>query len=208
VSDDFHKPPQRSQVFEFPPSRTAISDDLHKPLVRLARAGGKQFLPETKDSEKQSPPKLMSEKEKLEFREALAKAKLSGNRRMIHGAGIWDLLLPLLQRPINLNLGIVVDLPSNLYGFQTKGVEFLLDTETVLLGDDMGTGKTVQAAVALRILFQTGKIRTALIICPVSVIPNWSRELEKWAGNLAVITAGIVNSVRASLPRLLRGKTF
>jgi SNF2 family DNA or RNA helicase len=29
-------------------------------------------------------------------------------------------------------------------------------------------------------------IRTALIVCPLSVIPNWDRELAKWAGNLAV----------------------
>jgi len=196
VSDDLHEPPQRSQVFEFPTPRIAVSDDLHKPLVRLARAGGKQFLPETKESEKQSPPKLMSEQKKREFQEALQKAKISGNQRMIRGSGIWDLLLPLLQRPINLNLGTVVDLPSNLYGFQTKGVEFLLDTETVLLGDDMGTGKTVQAAVALRILFQTGKIRTALVVCPVSVIPNWSRELAKWAGNLAVTVVRGVKEYR------------
>jgi SNF2 family DNA or RNA helicase len=99
---------------------------------------------------------------------------------------VWDLLFPLLQRPVNLDLGTVVDLPSNLYSFQTKGVEFLVEKQSALLGDDMGTGKTVQTAVALRMLFQTAKIRTALVVCPLSVIPNWARELAKWAGNLAV----------------------
>ena len=168
----------------FLPAR--VSDDLHKPLIRPPRISGKQYSAEEKDLDKPSEPKLMSEQEKIEFRKALAEANRTNTRRVFHGAGIWDLLLPLLQRPINLNLGMVVDLPSNLYGFQTKGVEFLLDTQTVLLGDDMGTGKTVQAAVAMRILFQTGKVRTALIVCPLSVIPNWGRELEKWAGNLGV----------------------
>lgn len=99
---------------------------------------------------------------------------------------VWDLLFPLLQRPVTLEFGTVVDLPSSLHAYQTKGVEFLIESASALLGDDMGTGKTVQTAVGLRMLFQTGKIRTALIVCPLSVIPNWDRELAKWAGNLAV----------------------
>jgi SNF2 family DNA or RNA helicase len=109
-----------------------------------------------------------------------------GDHRVTSGMSVWDLLLPLLQRPVNLDLGNVVDIPSNLYAFQIKGVEFLIEKSSALLGDDMGTGKTIQTAVALRMLFQTAKIRTALIVCPLSVIPNWDRELGKWAGNLGV----------------------
>lgn len=164
--------------------RAKVSDDLHKPLIRSPRNSGKRYSAEEK--EKQKEAKLLTEQQKQDFRKALEEAERTNTRRMFHSTGIWDLLLPLLQRPINLNLGTVVDLPSNLYGFQTKGVEFLLDTSTVLLGDDMGTGKTVQTSVAMRILFQTGKARTALVVCPLSVIPNWRRELEKWSGNLAV----------------------
>ena len=165
-------------------ARTPVSDDLHKPLVKPARAGGKQYADEPERAKLE--PRLLSEAETPALKKTLHEAKSPANKRMMEGASIWDLLLPLLQRPINLNLGTVIDLPSNLYGYQTKGVEFLLENEAVLLGDDMGTGKTVQTAVAMRILFQAGKIRTALIVCPLSVIPNWSRELSKWAGNLAV----------------------
>ena len=34
--------------------------------------------------------------------------------------------------------------------------------------------------------FQKGAVKSAIIVCPLSIIPNWDRELEKWAPNLAV----------------------
>ena len=98
----------------------------------------------------------------------------------------WRLLLPVLQPPIDLSLGLNIGLASPLYPYQAKGIEFLADSQAALLGDDMGTGKTVQTSVALRVLLQQGKLRTALILCPLSVIPSWQRELSKWADNLKV----------------------
>lgn len=169
-------------------ARCVVSDDLHKPLARHARADGKRY------ADKAQTPDKTPGVDKLQTPELAFVGEGLGNRkafeqergRVTRGMSVWDLLLPLLQRPVNLDFGTVVDLPSNLYPYQTKGVEFLLETPSALLGDDMGTGKTVQTSVALRMLFQTGKIRTALIVCPLSVIPNWDRELAKWAGNLAV----------------------
>ena len=169
-------------------ARFVVSEDLHKPLARSARADGKRYAVEAQTPEKapgldklQTPP-LAFGGAGLGNRKAFEQER----GRVTRGMNVWDLLLPLLQRPVNLDLGTVVDLPSNLYAFQTKGVEFLVETQSALLGDDMGTGKTVQTSVALRMLFQTAKVRTALIVCPLSVIPNWDRELAKWAGNLAV----------------------
>lgn len=169
-------------------ARCVVSDDLHKPLSRQARADGKRY------ADKAKSPGKAPDVDKLETPSLAFVGVGLGNRkafeqergRVTRGMSVWDLLFPLLHRPVNLDLGTVVDLPSNLYPYQTKGVEFLIETPSALLGDDMGTGKTVQTSVALRMLFQTGKIRTALIVCPLSVIPNWDRELAKWAGNLAV----------------------
>jgi hypothetical protein len=173
-------------------ARLVVSEDLHKPLGRPARSDGKRYSAEVQAPEEtlapeslQTPP-LAFVGGGLGNRKAFDQARGGGNQRVTRGMNVWDLLLPLLQRPINLDLGTVVDVPSNLYAFQIKGVEFLVETQSALLGDDMGTGKTVQTAVALRMLFQTAKIRTALIACPLSVIPNWDRELAKWAGNLVV----------------------
>jgi len=107
---------------------------------------------------------------------------------------IWDLILPLLQPPVLLEFPKFVHLPSPLYSYQVDGVRFLLDRESALLGDDMGTGKTVQSIVAMRILFQTGRIKSALIVCPLSVLRNWDRELEKWAPTLSpTVVRGPVN---------------
>ena len=170
------------------PARFVVSEDLHKPLARSARADGKRYAAEAQTPEEASgvdkllTPPLAFGGTGLGNRKAFEQKR----GRATRGMSVWDLLFPLLQRPVNLDLGTVVDLPSPLYTFQTKGVEFLVETKSALLGDDMGTGKTVQASVALRMLFQTDKVRTALIVCPLSVIPNWDRELAKWAGNLAV----------------------
>lgn len=169
-------------------ARCVVSDDLHKPLARHARADGKRYTDKAQTHD-QAPAVDKLQTPSLAFvGEGLGNRKSFEHERgrVTRGMSVWDLLLPLLQRPVTLDFGTVVDLPSNLYPFQTKGVEFLLETPSALLGDDMGTGKTVQTSVALRMLFQTGKIRTALIVCPLSVIPNWDRELAKWAGNLAV----------------------
>ena len=169
-------------------ARFAVSEDLHKPLARSARSDGKRYTAKAKisestpDSEKLKTPPLAYVGGGLDGRKAFEQSK----GRVTRAMSVWDLLFPLLQCPVNYDLGTAVDLPSNLYPYQIKGVQFLIETPSALLGDDMGTGKTVQTSVALRMLFQTGKIRTALIVCPLSVIPNWDRELAKWAGNLAV----------------------
>jgi superfamily II DNA or RNA helicase len=165
--------------------RAVVSDDLHEPLVRAARAGGKHYAEEPR------PKKVRRSAKSMEGMAIILEdaGRLKRGQAIRHnkaGANIWDLLLPLMQPPLDSNFGRLMDMPIDLYGYQVKGVEFLLDNASVLLGDDMGTGKTVQTAVAVRVLFQAGKIRTALIVCPLSVIPNWKRELEKLTKNLIV----------------------
>jgi SNF2 family DNA or RNA helicase len=103
---------------------------------------------------------------------------------MSTGAGsyvtVWDTLWPLLQPPLNFAFSEYLDLPSTLRPYQYDGIRFLADNESALLGDDMGTGKTVQAVVALRILVQKAKVRKALIISPLAVLPVWVDHLERW----------------------------
>lgn len=63
-----------------------------------------------------------------------------------------------------------------LYPFQVAGREFLVTAKRALLGDEQGTGKTIQVLAALR---QTGKY-PAIIVCPNSLKRNWERETLKW----------------------------
>jgi SNF2 family DNA or RNA helicase len=51
------------------------------------------------------------------------------------------------------------------------------------LADDMGLGKTVQTLALLLRNWETEK-RPTLLICPVSVIPNWEKEVARFAPSL------------------------
>jgi len=74
---------------------------------------------------------------------------------------------------------------KTLFGFQHAGVSFLAGRPRALLGDDMGTGKTVQALIALPVN------AAALVICPACVKYNWRNEAAVWRPDLRVtICAG------------------
>ena len=53
-----------------------------------------------------------------------------------------------------------------------------------LLADEMGLGKTAQTILSLRLMFHTGMIRNALLVCPKPLVNNWSRELRTWAADV------------------------
>ena len=67
-------------------------------------------------------------------------------------------------------------LTAKLYQYQVMGVKYILHQERVLLGDEMGLGKTVQAIAAMVSLRNTG-VTHFLVVCPASVIVNWTREI-------------------------------
>jgi len=52
------------------------------------------------------------------------------------------------------------------------------------LADDMGLGKTIQAITMLLYRAAQGP---ALVICPASVLPNWSNEINRFAPSLRII---------------------
>ncbi len=79
-----------------------------------------------------------------------------------------------------------------LRGYQADGVnwlQFLRGAELGgILADDMGLGKTVQALAHLAIEQAEGRLdRPALIVCPTSLIPNWTLEAERFAPSLKVL---------------------
>ncbi|WP_030243056.1 DEAD/DEAH box helicase [Streptomyces sp. NRRL S-350] len=65
----------------------------------------------------------------------------------------------------------------SLRGYQAFGVRFALARKRVILGDEMGLGKTVQAIAALAHLRADGRTHF-LVVCPASVLINWTREVE------------------------------
>lgn len=70
---------------------------------------------------------------------------------------------------------------ERLYPFQRAGVAFLALAERALLGDEVGTGKTVQTIQALRRLHSYGHdVFPCACIVPNSTKGQWARHWEEW----------------------------
>ncbi len=87
-------------------------------------------------------------------------------------------------------------IPATFHGtlrpYQQQGVDWLQFLCTAELGgvlaDDMGLGKTVQTLAHLMIEKEAGRLQhPALIVCPTSLIPNWTMEAEKFTPGLKVL---------------------
>ncbi len=99
------------------------------------------------------------------------------------------LLLPALRPGLNLEANRHLDLPGQLRRYQVEGIHHLVSNSAFLLADEMGTGKTVMAIVAMKILIQRGSIMSVLVVCPKSILDVWQTHLEKWAPDLKVTVA-------------------
>lgn len=98
--------------------------------------------------------------------------------------GIKEKFLELekMKKLSNAEFSIKKDFPVpeglRYYQFQKAGIEWLERTNgRALVGDEMGTGKTVTSIGWLNL---HPEIRPVLIICPSSVKYNWRNEIEKW----------------------------
>jgi SNF2 family DNA or RNA helicase len=67
---------------------------------------------------------------------------------------------------------------TSLRGYQAFGAKFALVQERVILGDEMGLGKTMQSLAAMCHLAAKGATHF-LVVCPASVVINWTREVER-----------------------------
>ena len=109
-----------------------------------------------------------------------------------------------------------------LRGYQSFGARFVLVQRRVILGDEMGLGKTVQAIATMAHIAATGGSHF-LVVCPASVLINWTREVaqhsslpvialhggdraratQRWLdqGGVAVTTFGSLGSLTAMATR-------
>ena len=70
-------------------------------------------------------------------------------------------------------------LRASLRGYQVFGAKFALAQRRVILGDEMGTGKTVEAIAAMAHLAAVADGSHFLVVCPASVLINWLREIPE-----------------------------
>ena len=65
------------------------------------------------------------------------------------------------------------------YEFQIEGVKFLLKNRLAILGDGLGTGKTIQSLIALKKLYLDNPELKAIIVVPLSLIDsNWKPQFK------------------------------
>lgn len=80
---------------------------------------------------------------------------------------------------------------DGLFPFQSVGVDFIhQNMGRVIIGDDMGTGKTITALGWAR---ERQDLKTIVIVCPASVVYKWENEIYKWVGDkelVQVVTSG------------------
>ncbi|KAL3271526.1 hypothetical protein HHI36_022003 [Cryptolaemus montrouzieri] len=113
-----------------------------------------------------------------------------------------------LKNDADILVHVVVDplLGNILRPHQREGVKFMYDCVTgvqipgsfgCIMADEMGLGKTLQCITLLWTLIRQGPeckpiIEKAIIVCPSSLVKNWSNEIDKWLGGrlLSVIMDG------------------
>ena len=88
-----------------------------------------------------------------------------------------DLRIFLSKSTTGANLDIPITSGNRYLPFQEVGVTFALSRPIVLIGDDPGLGKTIQA---IGVMNADPRIKRVLIICPSVVKTNWGRELKKF----------------------------
>jgi SWI/SNF-related matrix-associated actin-dependent regulator 1 of chromatin subfamily A len=90
-------------------------------------------------------------------------------------------------------LSVDIPLKMNLFPYQRNGVQYILNKKRLIVGDQMGLGKTAQAIAAI----VAANAFPCLIICPSSLKINWQREVEKWTTKKAMI---LTDSVKRTFP--------
>lgn len=86
-----------------------------------------------------------------------------------------------------------IEIPNfngELRDFQKVGVKKMYDKGQLLLGDEMGTGKTVHTiATGLKLKYEDGK-DDFLVICPASLKQQWKKEIESFSDEKAIVIDG------------------
>ncbi|MEO6599414.1 MAG: DEAD/DEAH box helicase, partial [Polyangiaceae bacterium] len=76
-----------------------------------------------------------------------------------------------------------------------------LDPVRLLIADDVGVGKTIEAALIARELLDRGDIERLAVLCPPHLVDQWVRELEaRFHIHAVAVTAASANRLERDLP--------
>jgi superfamily II DNA or RNA helicase len=148
-----------------------VGDVLTRMAEIYATAGGRDKLPLSQAGRVQDLLKLVSN------------AKVSSSAKTLFSKiGNID-EIPSIPKPRTLR--------ATLRPYQKEGFNWLVFLHEInsggILADDMGLGKTVQAIALLTWAKTKYKRKLNLVVAPTSVVPNWEREISKFAPGLTTV---------------------
>ncbi|GAA5997132.1 hypothetical protein JCM5350_005626 [Sporobolomyces pararoseus] len=102
---------------------------------------------------------------------------------------------------------------GELKGYQLKGLEWMVSLYNNhvngILADEMGLGKTVQTLALITYLIEHKKQPGPyLVIVPLSTMPNWISEFERWAPSVRVVSYKGTPTQRKSAQQEIRQGNF
>lgn len=108
--------------------------------------------------------------------------------------------------------------PSILVGgtlkeYQLRGLEWMVSLYNNhlngILADEMGLGKTIQTISLLTYITEVKKLAGPfLVIVPLSTLPNWNNEFDKWAPSLKKISYKGSPAFRKDLAQRIKARDF
>jgi SNF2 family DNA or RNA helicase len=76
-----------------------------------------------------------------------------------------------------------------------------LDPIRMLIADDVGIGKTIEAALIARELLDRGEIRRIAVLCPPHLAEQWQRELaQKFHIDAELVLSSTIQRLERDLP--------
>lgn len=76
-----------------------------------------------------------------------------------------------------------------------------LETARLLIADDVGVGKTIEAGLIARELLDRGEIRRTAVLCPPYLCDQWQKELaEKFNIDAVVVRSGTIAQLERQAP--------
>jgi superfamily II DNA or RNA helicase len=94
-----------------------------------------------------------------------------------------------------------ISIRPRVYQFVPLLMALRLDPVRLFIADDVGVGKTIEALLVARELFDRGEIQRLCVLCPPYLCEQWARELgEKFNLEAVVIRSGTVRQLERQTP--------
>jgi len=94
-----------------------------------------------------------------------------------------------------------ISIRPRVYQFVPLLMALRLDPVRLFIADDVGVGKTIEALLVARELFDRGEIRRMAVLCPPYLCDQWATELsQKFNLEAVVIRSGTVSGLERRVP--------